>query len=314
MGRVGFVSHSAYLEHEMGAGHPESPERLRAIRSHLESTGTLDRLVLIEPTHASKEWISRVHQSSYIDQIERRAPTSGYAAMDPDTTMSPGTLNAAYLGAGGAMTAVDAVMSQRVDQAFCAVRPPGHHAESNRAMGFCFFNNVAIAARYAQEHHGLTRVLILDWDVHHGNGTQHTFDEDPSVLFFSTHQFPHYPGTGQATETGTGKGKGFTVNVPMSGGEGDDEYCEVFNNVLVPAADAFQPELILISAGFDAHRDDPLASMNLTAAGYASLTQIVADLAVRHASGRIISCLEGGYHLNGLSESVDQHLLGLLEI
>ena len=314
MGRVGFVSHSAYLEHEMGAGHPESPERLRAIRSRLESTGTLDRLVLLDPTPASKEWISRVHLPSYIDQIERRAPKSGYAALDPDTTMSPGTLNAAYLAAGGAMTAVDAMMSQRVDQAFCAVRPPGHHAESDRAMGFCFFNNVAIAARYAQEHHGLTRVLIVDWDVHHGNGTQHTFDEDPSVLFFSTHQFPHYPGTGQATETGIGKGQGFTVNVPMSGGEGDEEYCEVFNNVLVPAADAFQPELVVISAGFDAHRDDPLASMNLTAAGYASLTRIVADLAVRHASGRIISCLEGGYHLNGLSESVDQHLLELLEI
>ena len=314
MGRVGFVSHSAYLEHEMGAGHPESPERLRAIRSRLESTGTLGRLVLLDPIPASNEWISRVHQSSYIDQIERRAPTSGYAAMDPDTTMSPGTLHAAYLAAGGAMTAVDAVMSRAVDHAFCAVRPPGHHAESDRAMGFCFFNNIAIAARYAQEHHGLTRVLIVDWDVHHGNGTQHTFDEDPSVLFFSTHQFPHYPGTGRATETGTGKGQGFTVNVPLSGGEGDDDYYEVFNNVLVPAADAFQPEFVLISAGFDAHRDDPLASMNLTAAGYASLTHIVADIAVRHASGRIVSCLEGGYSLNGLSESVEQHLLALLEI
>ena len=314
MGRVGFVSHSAFLEHEMGAGHPESPERLRAIRSRLKSTGTLHRLVLLDPIPALKEWISKVHEASYIEQIARRAPTSGYAAMDPDTTMSPGTLNAAYLAAGGAIAAVDAVMSQDVDQAFCAVRPPGHHAESDRAMGFCFFNNVAIAARYVQEHHGLTRVLIVDWDVHHGNGTQHTFDEDPSVLFFSTHQFPHYPGTGQATETGTGKGQGFTVNVPMSGGEGDEEYCEVFNNVLVPAADAFQPEFVLISAGFDAHRDDPLASMNLTAAGYASLTQIVADIAVRHSSGRIISCLEGGYHLKGLSESVEQHLLGLLEI
>ena len=313
MGRVGFVSHSAYLDHEMGSGHPESPDRLRAIRSHLESTGTLSRLVLLDPQPASKSWIAKVHLPSYLESLERRAPTSGYAALDPDTTMSVGTLQAAYLAAGGAITAVDAVMNSQVDQAFCAVRPPGHHAESDRAMGFCFFNNVAIAARYTQERHGLKRVLIVDWDVHHGNGTQHTFEEDPSVLFFSTHQYPHYPGTGRDTETGYGGAEGLTINVPMSGGEGDEEYREVFDKVLVPAADKFKPELVLISAGFDAHRDDPLASMNLTEEGYATLTKIVADIAKCHASGRIISCLEGGYHLKGLSASVERHLLELLE-
>jgi acetoin utilization deacetylase AcuC-like enzyme len=313
MGRVGFVFHPAFLDHEMGPGHPESPDRLKAIRSHLQMTKTLDRLLLLEPQMASKDWIAEVHTRSYIDSLEGLAPISGYASLDPDTTMSPGTLQAAYLAAGGAIKAVDAVMHQEVDQVFCAVRPPGHHAESNRAMGFCFFNNVAIAARYAQKQHGLTRVLIVDWDVHHGNGTQHTFDEDPSVLFFSTHQYPHYPGTGHSTENGRGEGKGLTINIPLSGGQGDEEYCEVFQNHLVPAAEAFKPELVLISAGFDAHRDDPLASMNITEEGYGALTRMVADIARRHASGRVISCLEGGYHLQGLAASVNRHILGLLE-
>jgi len=313
MGRVGFVSHPAFLDHEMGPGHPESPDRLRVIRSHLQSTKTLDRLILLEPQPASKDWIAQVHSTSYIDHLESRAPKSGYVRLDADTTMSPGTLTAAYLAAGGSIKAVDAVMDHQVDQVFCAVRPPGHHAETNQAMGFCFFNNVAIAARYAQKHHGLKRVLIVDWDVHHGNGTQHTFEEDPSVLFFSTHQYPHYPGTGQASENGRGKGKGLTVNVPLSGGQGDDEYREVFHKVLVPAAEAFKPDLVLISAGFDAHRDDPLASMNLTEEGYASLTKIVTGIAKRHASGRVISCLEGGYNLRGLAASVNGHILGLLE-
>jgi acetoin utilization deacetylase AcuC-like enzyme len=203
-------------------------------------------------------------------------------------------------------------MNRQVDHVFCAVRPPGHHAEAGRAMGFCLFNNVAIAARYAQKKYGLTRVLIVDWDVHHGNGTQHSFEDDPSVLFFSTHQYPHYPGMGRATERGRGAGEGFTINVPMEAGEGDEEYCAVFQKLLAPAVDAFKPEFVIVSAGFDAHKDDPLASMGLTEEGYADLTGIVAGIAQCHAGGRMLSSLEGGYHLTALAASVDRHIQALL--
>ncbi len=313
MGRVGFVYDARYMGHEMGRGHPESPERLRAICAQLQSSGTWSRLHQLTPRPAEREWVVSIHQSSYIDSLARRSPTDGYAALDPDTSMSPGTLDAAYLATGGALVAVDAIMNGDIDQAFCAVRPPGHHAEADRAMGFCFLNTVAIAARYIQQQYGLKRVLIVDWDVHHGNGTQDAFYDDSSILFFSTHQFPFYPGTGRATETGKGAGKGFTINVPFSGGQGDEDYQEVFQKVLVPAAESFQPDFVIISAGFDAHRDDPLASMNLTEHGYAALTNSVGSIAKNFCGSRILTCLEGGYHLQALARSVDQHLLSLLD-
>jgi acetoin utilization deacetylase AcuC-like enzyme len=254
-----------------------------------------------------------VHKPSYVAALKQHVPATGRVMLDADTSMSPGSLPAAYLAAGGALAAADAIVAGRVDNAFCAVRPPGHHAEHDRAMGFCLFNNVAIAARYFQRRHGLARVLIVDWDVHHGNGTQHSFDDDPSVLFFSTHQYPHYPGTGRATERGRGKGEGATINVPMEAGEGDEAYLAVFQKVLVPAADDFRPDVVIISAGFDAHRDDPLASMGLTEDGYAELTRIVAGIARRHSKGRILSSLEGGYNLHALSVSVERHVTALLE-
>jgi acetoin utilization deacetylase AcuC-like enzyme len=313
MAKTGFVYHQDYLQHDMGFGHPESPDRLLAIMARLEASGLLARVTRIDPIEASDEAITRVHTSAYLAQLKALAPREGRASLDPDTSMSPGSLRAAYVASGGAMAAADAIMAGRVDNAFCALRPPGHHAERDRAMGFCLFNNVAVATRHLQRRHGIGRVLIVDWDVHHGNGTQHTFYSDPSVLFFSTHQYPHYPGTGRATEQGEGQGEGLTVNVPMSSGEGDEEYREVFETILVPAADAFKPEFVMISAGFDAHRDDPLAGMTLTEEGYGVLSRIVLDIARRHCQGRVLSCLEGGYNLNALSASVERHVLALIE-
>jgi len=313
MGQTGLVYHPAFLDHDMGPGHPESPNRLRAIMRQLEQSGTMAQLVKIDPRKAEDEWITQVHTPGHVAALNRHAPVNGRVSLDPDTAMSSGSLPAAYLAAGGALAGVDAIMAKEVDHVFCAVRPPGHHAEAGRAMGFCLFNNVAIATRYAQKKYGLSRILIVDWDVHHGNGTQHSFEDDPSVLFFSTHQYPHYPGTGRETERGTGAGEGYTINVPMEAGEGDEEYREVFRHALVPAADEFKPEFVIISAGFDAHRDDPLAGMGLTEEGYADLTDIVAAIAARHAQGRILSSLEGGYHLTALGLSVDAHLKALLQ-
>ncbi|MGH7230358.1 MAG: histone deacetylase family protein [Nitrospiraceae bacterium] len=312
MGRTGFVYHPDYLNHDMGSGHPESPERVRVIVNRLMANGVLGRLHPIDPVLPSDEWITWVHAPSYVSSLKARAPASGRVSLDPDTSLSVGSLPAAYRAVGGALAAADAIVTGQIEHAFCAVRPPGHHAEHDRAMGFCLFNNVAIAARYLQHRHQLRRVLIVDWDVHHGNGTQHTFYQDPSVLFFSTHQYPYYPGTGRATERGEGAGDGTTINVPMTSGQGDDDYRDVFEQVLVPAAETFKPEFIIISAGFDAHRDDPLAGMGLTEDGYGMLTDIVAGIARRHCNGRILSCLEGGYNLKALAASVERHLISLL--
>jgi acetoin utilization deacetylase AcuC-like enzyme len=310
--RTGFVYHPDFLDHDMGMGHPESPQRLRAIVARLERSPLQAGLVPITPLTADEDavtdWISQVHAPAYLKTLRHAVPAEGRVSLDADTSMSPGSLKAAYRAVGGVMAAADAIMDGRVDNAFCAVRPPGHHAEATHAMGFCLFNNVAVAARYFQKRHRLERIAIVDWDVHHGNGTQHAFYDDPSVFFFSTHQYPYYPGTGKASEGGTGRGNGFTLNVPLSAGTGDAEYLHVFNTVLRPALEAYRPDAVIISAGFDAHRDDPLAGMNLSTEGYVQLSRVVKEIAGEFAEGRILSCLEGGYNLEALAASVEGHV------
>ena len=310
--RVGFFFHLSFLAHENGAGHPERSQRLTAICDSLRHTGCWEELVHCEPPMATGEQLALVHPNFHIEEIEtacRVGPTS----LDPDTVASPGSWEAACRAAGAVTAAVDKLMAGTLDAAFCAVRPPGHHALSERASGFCLFNNVAIGARYAQQRHGLQRILIVGWDAHHGNGTQAIFFDDPTVFYASTHQFPSYPGTGAADEVGGSHGMGFTLNLPLSSGAGDREILQAFQTVLLPKALAFKPQMVLISAGFDAHRDDSLAWLSVTESGFAQLTRVVRTIADASAGGRIVSVLEGGYHLGALGVSVDAHLRALLE-
>ncbi len=321
--KTGYITHPAYLEHDTGPGHPESSQRLRTLDQKIlqkdpsgKPTPLQNQLQIITPdlTENLDLWISKVHQPEYCRLVKEKTPAQGRVYFDPDTPCSPGSYLAAELAVSGLITAIDAVMEKRLYNAFCAVRPPGHHAEPDRAMGFCLFNQVAIGARYLQKHHQLDKVFIIDWDVHHGNGTQHIFYEDPSVYYFSTHQFPFYPGTGSGDEQGTGRGKGFTHNIPLRAGAGDAAIIQIFENELADALAAFQPDFILISAGFDAHKSDPLASLNVTEQGFKQLTQIVLSLAKDHCGGRLISCLEGGYHLEALARSVEEHLTALTHL
>ena len=304
---VGFAFHPDCLQHDPGPYHPEHPDRLTAIVRHLGASTIWPRLQPLTPTLAAPETIALVHPPIFIDTIEH-ACLEGPTSLDPDTVASLGSWQAARLAVGAVTLAIDAVMKGSVRSAFCAVRPPGHHALADRAMGFCLFNNVAIGAKYAQQQHRLSRILIVDWDVHHGNGTQAIFYDDPSVFYFSTHQYPLYPGTGSSDEIGEGKGRGTTLNVPLPAGSGDAEIIKAFEEKLLPAANTFKPELILISAGFDAHRNDPLAQLNVTEAGYAKLTELVVAISRAHCPGRIVSVLEGGYNLTALGRSIEAHL------
>jgi acetoin utilization deacetylase AcuC-like enzyme len=264
----------------------------------------------LRPAPCDPDRLIRVHPASYVAAIEtacRRAP----ARLDPDTVVSSGSWEAALLAAGAAIDACDAVAGGRLANAFVCARPPGHHAETGRAIGFCLFNNVAVAARHLQAERGLGRIFIVDWDVHHGNGTQQIFESDDSVFYFSTHQDPFYPGTGGGQERGHGRGEGFTLNVPLPAGTGDAEYLRIFREILRPAIESFAPEMILVSAGFDAHRDDPLASMAVTEEGFAGMTRIVREAAAEHCGGRVVSVLEGGYDLGALARAVEAHLIEL---
>jgi acetoin utilization deacetylase AcuC-like enzyme len=293
--KAGLVYDPIYLEHDTG-NHPENSRRLVAMMSHLEETGIKERLAVLSPRAASIEEIQMVHAPEYVSQTKSTAESGG-GWLDPDTVMCPRSYDVALHAAGGLLTGVEAVMKGDVDSAFALVRPPGHHATRNRAMGFCIFNNVAIAASFALANFNINRVLIADFDVHHGNGTQDTFYANPNVLYFSTHEYPFYPGTGRVDEIGSGDGKGSTVNFPMRAGWGDEEYLRAFNEVLVPMARRFQPQLILVSAGFDPHWADNLAMMELSVTGFAQIVKILKELATELCKGRLVFTLEGGYNL-----------------
>jgi acetoin utilization deacetylase AcuC-like enzyme/formylglycine-generating enzyme required for sulfatase activity len=310
--KTGFLYDDIYLEHKTTQGHLEKPERLVAIVERLKATGLYSELLRLSARPAALEWIMAVHSPDYIERV-KRVCHDGVRYLDSmDTPVSPKSYEAALAAAGGVLGAVDAVMDKKIRNAFCAVRPPGHHALNDAAMGFCIFNNVAIAARYVQSKHNLSKVLIVDWDVHHGNGTQAAFYDDPTVLYFSVHQYPFYPGTGSEAEKGSGKGLNYTINVPLPAGSGDSDYLRVFEERLKPAALTFSPDFVLISAGFDAHEDDLLGGMKVTTQGFAELTKVVTEIAQKCCDGRLVSVLEGGYHLEGLAASVEAHIRVLM--
>ena len=307
---VGLIYHPIYMEHDTGL-HCETAQRLITVTGYLKNTGTLEKLISLKPQAATVEQIARVHTPSYISGVESFVKRGG-GYLDGDTVASPASYEAAIYAAGGSISAVDAVMSGDVTYAFALVRPPGHHAVRDAAMGFCIFNNVAIAARDAIAKHNLERVLIVDFDVHHGNGTQDAFYSESSVLYFSTHQYPFYPGSGGVDEIGSGEGEGYTVNVPMPGGCGDAEYMRAFEEVLVPVAKRYKPQLILVSAGYDAHWADSIASMQVTTTGYARMAAILKDLADELCGSKLVFALEGGYNVEALAESVDATINVLL--
>ena len=306
MSATGFVFHRACLAHEPGRGHPERPDRLRAVLERLEGSGLWSELDAREARAATEEELALVHAPAHVERV-RRACARAPAALDGDTAVSPDSWDAGLRAAGGLLEACERVLSGAWRNAFVAVRPPGHHAEHDRAMGFCLFNNAAVAAA-ALRARGLERVAILDWDVHHGNGTQHLFERDPSVFYGSLHEWPLYPGTGAADERGLGQGEGATRNCPQPAGAGDAEWLGAFEDELLPELEAFRPEFVLVSAGFDAHRLDPLASTNLSAHAYREMSARLLELAARHARGRLVSVLEGGYHLGALAECVEVHV------
>ena len=309
--QTGFVFDEVYRRHLVGdTGHPERPERLTAVLGGLEKAGVLNTLTRIPARPATDDELALAHDRSYIELVKRElADVQGVKELSTgDTDVTRESLAAARAAVGGVLNAADAVASGRVKNAFCAVRPPGHHATPNRGMGFCIFNNVAIAARYLQKVHGVRRVLIVDFDYHHGNGTQDIFYDDDTVFYFSTHHYGAYPGTGSAAETGRGKAAGTKLNVPLPPGASDAQILAAFEQQLVPAARRFKPDFILVSAGFDGMRRDLLGQFDITPAGYAAITRVIVRLADELCQGRVVSVLEGGYRLDGLAESVAAHV------
>ncbi|MGB5707660.1 MAG: histone deacetylase [Arenicellales bacterium] len=306
--KTAYVHDPLFLRHDTGAGHPERSARLVSVQDMISSQDWYQSLQQLKPKAVDREWIELVHKPGYAHRIQKACDAGKPWIDTPDVAVSPQSCDAALNATGSLLSLVDQVMAERSDNGFASVRPPGHHAEHDMAMGFCLFNSVAIAARYLQHHHGLERVLILDWDVHHGNGTQHTFERDPSVMYISLHQYPHYPGTGAKSETGIGEGEGTVVNCPMSPGLGDAHYRQAFEEIVLPSARNFKPDFILLSAGFDAHYADPLGSIDLTTSSYSWMTKAMMELADQCCEGRLVSVLEGGYDLQALAESVTEHV------
>jgi acetoin utilization deacetylase AcuC-like enzyme len=302
------VTHPAGLNHLTPAGHPERPDRLRAIDQALEDERFQSLARELAPA-ATLETITLCHPMDHVEEIRDASPADGIVRIDADTSMSPGTFEAVLRAIGGATLAADEVMAGKVENAFCAMRPPGHHAETVRPMGFCFFNTAAIVARHVQKRHGVERVAVVDFDVHHGNGTQEIFWSDPTVMYCSTHEMPLYPGSGAASERGVHNN---IVNAPLRSGDAGDKFREAFETVILPRAAAFRPDFLVISAGFDAHTRDPLANLNLVEADFAWATRKLMELADANASGRIVSVLEGGYDLQGLSHSAAAHVAALM--
>ncbi len=311
MAGTGIVRHQRFLDHIAGPGHVESPERLKVIYERLDQADLKNRFFRIAPRMASTEELEWNHSPEYIRTI---AATAGHShrQLDPDTGTNEYSYEAARLAAGGVFAAMDAVMAGDVSNAFALVRPPGHHAERDHAMGFCLFNNVALGAHYARMALGLEKVMIVDWDLHHGNGTQHSFYSDPSVLYLSTHQYPYYPGSGGLDQTGSGDARGYTVNVPLAPGAGDMEFAAIYNRLVTPLGKKFEPDFMLVSAGFDIYEGDPLGRMEVTANGFAYLARKLIEIARSCCGGRILFCLEGGYSLEGLRDGVTGVLMEMM--
>jgi acetoin utilization deacetylase AcuC-like enzyme len=304
-----------FLKHDTGKGHPEKPDRLRAISKQLDKAGLIKKCTAGTYTPLTEEAVAKLHSAKMVTAAKQVAEHGG-GRLDADTVVSPDSFTVALAAAGACVAAIDALLKGKAHQALCLVRPPGHHATPTRSMGFCLFNNIALAASHALRTHHLSRVLIVDWDVHHGNGTQDIFYEAPDVIFFSIHRYGNgfYPGTGAANETGRGKGLGHILNAPIKFGTSRKDYHDHFQRALEKAADRIKPELVLVSAGFDAHAQDPIGSLGLEVEDFVTMTKQVLDVAKTHAKGRIVSCLEGGYHLDRLAESVQVHLEELLRV
>jgi acetoin utilization deacetylase AcuC-like enzyme len=310
MKKTGFLFDARYMLHETGPYHPEIPERIKAVDLGIQASGLLPQLTMVKAQRAELNWIETVHDKAYIDRFGD-ACVAGKKVFDcPDNQMCSETYEIALLAVGGILEAARLVMTGAIDNAFCAVRPPGHHAEKSEAMGFCYFNNVAIAARYLQNEWNIKKVGIVDFDVHHGNGTQRIFEDDPSVMYYSIHQHPSfaYPGTGREFEKGSGAGVGFTINSPILPGQGDDEYKRIMQRDLFPAFETFKPEVILVSAGFDAHIDDDMSDINLSTEGFSWIMERIMEMADNYSQGRLISILEGGYSLKRLPELIQNHI------